>query len=93
MKLTINEIKSLIQDAFGLDVTKRTRKKEYVYARVLFSEECRKIDVTSVRIAEELKISHGDVWHYLNYYVPFAYLVNEYKPKYEKLKQEYEKLY
>ncbi len=92
MKLTINEIKHLVQIAFGIeDLSVRTRLKEYVYARVLFAEECIKIQTTTVRIAKELGIGHCNVWHYLNNYKHYPFLVNEYKPKYEQLKQEYEK--
>ena len=91
MKLTITEIKDLVQATFGLEVTLRTRKKEYVYARVLFAEECRKSEVTLVRIGKELGVTHCEAWHYLNAYKPYAYLVSEYRPKFDKLKKEYEK--
>lgn len=73
---------------FGIDVTKRTRKREYAEARFLVFKICFDEVKSLSRIAEFFGITHSSVIHGINRYNDFLKNDDYYTEKYLRIKKE-----
>lgn len=64
-------IKSEITEALNIDISKKTRKREYAEARALYYVLCRKYTIYSLKkIGEEVNRDHASVIHGINNIFP-----------------------
>ena len=57
----------------------------------LFAEECNKSGISRAQISRYLnQANHTSIVYYLNRYTPYSYLEKEFKPRFDKLREEIE---
>ena len=64
--LRLYTIKNIVSDITGLDIAKKDRKRQYVYARSIFANLARKYTIYTLDdMAKEINVNHSTVSYYL----------------------------
>lgn len=88
--MTINKIIKKVSTEFGLDITKRSRKREYVYARAVYYKIARDMyNKTLSEIGRSVGVDHATVLHSIKNVFP---VIERFEPditdSYEKIREK-----
>ena len=71
--MTLNQIQEYVQDQTGLDLTTKSRGRDYVYARAIYFYLCREYTpFTTKKIGESLGKDHATVLHAIKNVIPIV---------------------
>jgi hypothetical protein len=90
------EIIEKVSNEFGIDITKRTRKREYIYARAVYFKLAQDIFRRSLTsIGNDIGLDHATVLHAINNVFPTIqmfepFVVKRYNKLYDRIKFENE---
>jgi hypothetical protein len=72
--MKIKEVRSFIEDKTQLDIGKKSRRREYVYARAMFFYLSRKYaNATYYAMAKEVKCNHASVIYSITHTIPVIF--------------------
>lgn len=88
--MTINKIVKKVSTEFGLDITKRSRKREYVYARAVYYKIARDMyNKTLSEIGRSVGVDHATVLHSIKNVFP---VIERFEPdiadSYKKIREK-----
>jgi hypothetical protein len=85
--MTLDQLKSIFDEAYGFDIARKTRKRNYAYARKNYVYTAYKLHFTLAYIGTTLKCNH-DLVHY---HVNTIHSINDYdKLIFNKIVQKYD---
>ena len=77
--LQTEKIRLYIESCLNIDITKRTRKRNYVYARTIYFKLCREYTKLSLSdIGETMNMDHASVVHAIGNVFPVVILYDKY---------------
>ena len=85
----IQRLKAIINTVFQLDLTKKTRLKEYVDARIIFSYILKEQGLGSTALSKILKVNHATIHNYWKKYEIYMSTDVHLRNKNSMIREEY----
>ncbi len=63
--MDIKQVKQLLDNTYGIDISRNVRDREYVYARRVFSKICKEFGYTYKEIGATIDSTHATIIHHI----------------------------